>query len=215
MEKAMFAAYDLKTRKISGNTPVQYNPEDCKLDKHNKTGSNMNFFQEYIGKEPSTLTMELLFDSYIHGAAKQADVRESQDCYMLLRTNLIMVDSDIHAPPAVQFSWGSMLFVGMLVKLEERYTMFSNSGLPLRARVKVELVGNSKEELNAKPGNSPDRTKLHTLRQGETLWEISNREYGSIDQWRVIADANKISNPRRLITASHLRIPALPSSRLK
>ena len=94
--------------------------------------------------------------------------------------------------------------------LEENFTMFASTGTPVRARVKVSLKGCFQEDLQSRALHSPDRTKIRMVQQKDTLWAISAREYGDPAQWRQIALANGIRNPRKLQQVSQLVIPPLP-----
>ena len=60
----------------------------------------------------------------------------------------------------------------------------------------------------ANPLNSPDTTKYHTVRQGDSLWALAAQEYGDAGQWRAIAEANGLANPRTLRTGETLVVPA-------
>lgn len=52
-------------------------------------------------------------------------------------------------------------------------------------------------------------TKTVTVKQGDTLWAIAQREYGDGSQWPVIAKANGITNERSLQTGQVLKIPPM------
>jgi nucleoid-associated protein YgaU len=43
--------------------------------------------------------------------------------------------------------------------------------------------------------------------EGDTLWDIAGAEYGDPQQWRRIADANGVENPRTLQVGTVLEIP--------
>ena len=60
-----------------------------------------------------------------------------------------------------------------------------------------------------RPLESPDTTKYRTVHQGDSLWALSAKEYGQPEQWRAIADANRLSNPRQLRSGERLVLPAL------
>ena len=57
--------------------------------------------------------------------------------------------------------------------------------------------------------SSPDRTHAHVLREGESLAAVAHRHYDKPADWRAIADANRIDDPRRLIAGMQLRVPRL------
>ena len=71
-----------------------------------------------------------------------------------------------------------------------------------------EFIAPAKANL-PRPVQSPDTTKYRTVCQGDTLWAFSAREYGQPEQWRAIADANGLDNPRRLRSGERLVVPAL------
>ena len=51
---------------------------------------------------------------------------------------------------------------------------------------------------------SPDRTHSHVTQNGDTLSRIAAQYYRSPGDWRLIADANGIEDPRRLVPGAFL-----------
>ena len=135
------------------------------------------------------------------------DVRD----YTRKITNLLYVDSDLHRPPLLKVEWSSLQFKGFLQSCRERFIRFDEQGQPVRAYVDCTFIEfrDAKEIYIANPLNSPDTTKYHTIRQGDSLWALAAEEYGDAGKWRVIADANGLSDPRALRTGEMLVIPAL------
>ena len=96
---------------------------------------------------------------------------------------------------------------------QQSFVKFNERGIPVRAWLDCTFI-EALSPLAAKLGTgfslgSPDTTKYHTVCQGESLWSISVEAYGQPEEWRLIADANGISNPRRLRSGETLRMPAL------
>jgi len=56
---------------------------------------------------------------------------------------------------------------------------------------------------------SPDRTRVRVVREGETLTAIAAEAYGNSRLWREIAVANDIDRPRFVAPGTPLRIPAI------
>lgn len=49
--------------------------------------------------------------------------------------------------------------------------------------------------------------RTHVVKKGESLWSISIKYYKTPDNWRKIADYNKLRNPNRIKPGQKLRIP--------
>ena len=116
-----------------------------------------------------------------------------------------------HAPPLVNLKWASLQFTGHLVSCQQTFVRFSERGIPLRAWLDCvfqEFIAPAKVNL-PRPPESPDTTKYRTVHQGDSLWALSAKEYGQPEEWRAIADANGLSNPRALRSGDRLVLPAL------
>ena len=134
------------------------------------------------------------------------DVRD----YTKKITELMYLDDDLHRPPELKVEWASLQFKGFLAKCEERFVRFDERGRPVRAFLTCEFVEHRdiSKLYVANPLNSPDTTKYHTVRQGDSLWALAAQEYGDAGQWRAIAEANGLANPRTLRTGETLVVPA-------
>ncbi|KAF5424725.1 Nucleoid-associated protein [Candidatus Methanomarinus sp.] len=117
----------------------------------------------------------------------------------------------MHAPPLCEFIWGSLNFKAILERVTQRFTMFLDTGTPVRAKLNVTFkeYKTITEQLQNMNLESADRTKRRVIVQGESLWFIANREYGDSTLWRLIAKANRINNPRILETGREIIIPTL------
>lgn len=212
---------------------VLYNPQTyvrqktAKYQQINPLGADAPFVQFHHG-EAEHLMFELFFDSVSAGAevggsfderkkfglnsltptiAGQIDVRD----YTRQITNLMYVDSNEHRPPLLKVEWASLQFKGFLISCTERFVRFNEHGQPVRAYLKCVFMEfrDYKEMFIANPLNSPDTTKYHTVSQGDSLWALAAQEYGDAGKWRVIAEANGLSNPRVLRNGEMLVVPAL------
>src|SRR5580765_7222243 len=93
--------------------------------------------------------------------------------------------------------------------VKQKFTLFSPEGVPLRAALSVGLreyktLDDQLAHLNL---TSPDRTHSHVTQNGDSLSRIAAQYYRSAGDWRLIADANGIEDPRRLVVGAFLRIP--------
>lgn len=53
----------------------------------------------------------------------------------------------------------------------------------------------------------PPGPRTHTIVRGDTLWDLAGRYYRDHYQWRRIADANGVRDPRKLVIGQRLTIP--------
>lgn len=160
---------------------------------------------QYTGGNAGSLSVELFYDTYEYGT----DVRDYTDKV----SDLIKIDTEIHAPPPLKFIWAMENrepFIGVLESVTKKFTMFLQDGTPVRARLTLKLK-EFKMELNEreKTLQSPDKTKVHVTKRGDSLWLIASGVYGSATLWRPIADRNGIKNPRFLEPGTELIIPPL------
>lgn len=210
---------------------VMYNPESYVQERGAKyseapgLASNMPSIQ-FVHGMSETLHMELFFDTYAASGAGgtiadkllftatsvlpaplKLDVRD----YTSQIYDLMVIDSSTHAPPLLKIEWSSLQFEGHLVNCSQKFTMFNQLGTPVRAVLDVTFKQYMKPSKIAKmkPNESPDTAKYRTVHQGDALWSFSGREYGQCSQWRVIASANGIENPRVLNTGERIKLPAL------
>ena len=122
------------------------------------------------------------------------------------------VNGSLHAPPVLKLVWDRSLFEGVLESLSVTYVLFSPTGVPLRAKMRVSLkeYRTAAVQVRETPRKSPDVEKTYVVRRGDTLSRVAERLYGDPAAWRAIARANTIVDPRRLEPGRTLTIPALP-----
>lgn len=209
--------------------PVQYNPKELSLEKGVQFGEitipGLDApLQQFVRGQAEKLTVELFFDTTEGGMGRDAASVTTQTDHIY---KLVKVESDSHAPPIVTFIWnrhfsgdtltagsGNQLrnsFTGVVERLQQRFTLFSPEGVPLRATVNMVLreYRTLEEQLNQLRLNSPERTHSHVLQAGEDLSSVAGKYYQRPEDWRHIADANTIEDPRRLVPGTVLSIPAL------
>jgi nucleoid-associated protein YgaU len=171
---------------------------------------------QFVRGQNEKLTMELFFDTTDLGMVENVtDVREqTAKVYRLLK-----VDSETHAPPRVMIDWGDGGQITsydadippwlVLESVTQEFTLFSPSGVPLRARLNTTFreAWTIDEQLSLVRPHSSDRTKLRRVVRGETLSHIAAREYNDPGEWRPIAEENGLDNPRLLAPGTSLVIP--------
>lgn len=215
---------------------VQHNPTELAFDKSAQI-AEINIpgldtpIQQFVRGQTEKLSVELFFDTTDDGMGKNATsvTKYTDQIYQLLK-----IESERHAPPVCIFLWNDAFpgrDIGSRVKPEQavfsnqtrnafkcvvesvkqKFTLFSPEGVPLRATVNVvfreyKTLDEQFPQLNRQ---SPDRTKFHVLQQGDTLAGVAGEHYARPNEWRAIADANEIEDPRRIDPGAFLRIPPI------
>lgn len=209
MEKAKIIIYG--ENGVQNTIPVLFNPAEYNISrsvnyaKLDIPGTDSPIMQFINGGETS-LDLTLHFDTQNDYIRKTSDdVR----VYMQPIMSALWIDGKLHAPPKAAFSWGGCFFKGIITDAKQSFTMFLPSGIPVRARLELTFKSNE-DTIGARknsPFESPNRTKARRVEKGAQLWQIADAEYGHLKYWRVIADFNKIYNPRRLPVGKLLQLP--------
>lgn len=167
---------------------------------------------QYIAGNSTTLNVTFFFNTYKPPTLDNPEERGTDVTgYTRQITNLTLIDGKLHRVPRVTFSWGSIQFTGMITDVKESYTMFLADGMPVRAKVEVSFksVYDISTGKRISPLESPDRTKIRTVMQGDSLWSIAAQEYEDPEKWKVIARENGILNPLELSPGQTLKLPPL------
>ncbi len=208
---------------------VQFNPTELTLDKGVQL-AEINIpgldapLQQFVRGQAEKLSVELFFDTTDDGmgAGATSVTSHTDEIYKLAK-----IESSTHAPPIVTFIWnehfpgdslsldsGGQLrnsFTGVVESVKQQLTLFSPEGVPLRAKVNLEIreYRTLEDQLDQLNLNSPDRTHSHVLKRHENLWAVAEAVYRRPDEWRRIADENGINDPRRLTPGSFLVVPVI------
>ncbi|MGY3036615.1 LysM repeat protein [Bradyrhizobium sp. USDA 4354] len=188
---------------------VMFNPEEYSLNKDNNFASQAvpglsSPILQFVHGNLRTLDMELFFDT----SDERTDVRLQTNRI----TDLLKIDSNLHAPPLLHVDWGSLHFPCVLAKASQKFLRFLPSGLPSRARVTVTFNEYLDAETQVAEANlqTADFTKVHVTKAGDTLWSLAGQFYEDALKWRPIALMNRIVDPRSITPGQELRIPSLP-----
>lgn len=176
---------------------------------------------QYISGDATELSVSLFLDTYVSNTSSFLPVSvpgigggsQSSDVSEITReiAETTSIDGSLHRPPKVTFRWGSLNFEGIVTKVNHTYTMFTESGMPVRAKVNLTFKSlfSPKDNKRKSPFESPDRTKYRTMKDGMQLWDLAYAEYGDPDLWKVIARENGIRNPLDIKAGQVVKLPAL------
>jgi nucleoid-associated protein YgaU len=178
---------------------------------------------------PETLNIELFFDGTsasppmgipglgnlgpVGAAAAVAISAVGVDALITLFFKSLGISRKDHTSKVVKLVWGAgLLFRCKLQSATVNYTLINRLGLPLRATVSASFVASGDEKLLASLISrlqSPDVTKTHIVKAGDTLYNIAKEEYDSESFYLEIAKANDLKNYRKLKPGQILILPPI------
>lgn len=216
---------------VGGRLKVMFNPTDFTLTKASQLGEVAipgleTPLQQFVRGQAEKLTVKLFFD----GTDERTDdlasgVVDKTDRFYAL----VKIDGETHAPPVCRFVWGPSFpgsqmppdqnrnnlnrgaFTGVVEQVQQEFTLFSPTGVPLRANLTITMreYKTLAQQVSELKWASRDRTRTYVVRRGDTLSAIAGRLYDNPADWRFIADANGLQNPRRLVPGTVLDIPPI------
>jgi phage protein U len=149
-----------------------------------------NAVNQFTSTKEGDLTLNLLFDTTNEGK----DVREE----LKFLRDISRIDKELHIPPPCQFIWGKqIIFHGVISEYSAKFTYFYNDGTPARANVTLKLkrYKSMKEVERENEFYSSDITRVHQLKEGESLFSLAHNHYQDPTLWRKIAKDNDIDDP--------------------
>ncbi len=200
----------IESPKVPDNViDFRFNPTEYQLQKSN------NFSEipipglesppiQFVRGSSEKLTVELLADT-------SDTLKDVRDVYVNRLRALLKIRSESHAPPIVNFVWSKNEFRGVIDSLNVSYVLFSPEGIPLRAKLSLTLKEYRPVEIQLKdtPKTSPDLEKTWVVRRGDRLSAIAAAVYRDPAEWRAIAEANQIRDPRSLRPGLVLTLPRI------
>jgi hypothetical protein len=185
--------------------PVQFNPEEYTLD-------DGNVFAEigipglrtppvqYVRGSGRSLRAELFFDT---SSSPGTDVRlQTQRVSGLLEKS-----PTLQGPPPLLFLWGGLQMPCVLEKVSQRFTRFLPSGVPVRAYLTLTLKEFATTTVTVQSGLFVLPPTVANLAGGANLAQVTAQTLGNPADWRVLANANNIDNPRTMDNRSTLAVP--------
>ncbi|MER7789724.1 peptidase M23 [Streptomyces sp. NPDC097640] len=167
---------------------------------------------EFMGPEPRRLGIDVFLDSSDEPDGNSV-LKKAEALFSCCEVTEASLAAKQPSTPWVVFQWGSFStarFTAYVESVDATYTLFSTTGVPIRATCQVQLheIPGSTERQNPTSGALTAR-RVHRLVAGDSLQSLAWREYGDATVWRVIAETNGIDDPSRLEPGSELILPAV------
>lgn len=197
--------------------PCLFNPTEFGINKVNQwtpseTRGGSEPQMSFSGTQPGSMALDLVFDTTDTGRSVTS---HTDQLMTLMQVDPSLPGSDEQSnnvrPPCVTFHWGQLrTFLAVVTSLNVNFVYFSSAGVPLRAKAHLELTqykpDNAFGPQNPTSG-TPRPHRVHRVQPGETLDRIAAQHYGDSTRWRLLANANGITDPLALRPGSVLAIP--------
>jgi len=220
LKKLKITAYkdDRYSEKVGdGEFNILLNPEkyvfSYKVEYTEAQGQGTSATQpKFVRTPPEDLELDFLFDrtGVIQGKSNEGGDGIIDD---LEKFKKIVFDysGDEHKPNYLLIGWGTLLFKGTLVEMSIEFKLFGSDGTPLRALAKAKFKGSVEEDLRVakENNNSPDLTHVRLVKAGDTLPLMTFKIYGDSKYYLNVAQANNISNFRKLKVGQKVIFPPI------
>lgn len=212
LAKALIINLDRENQRIE----CMFNPGEYTFSKSTSWthggGSGADMPQiEFVAGQPAILQMQLFFDTFASG--DDVRLRYTDAIWELTHVDRNLADPKTGKarPPFVRFVWGkSWTFDAVITAITQRFTLFLSDGTPVRATLDVTFQ-QIRDARQLKPQNPTSGGEggdcVWTVTAGDSLLSIAYRVYGDANQWRRIAEANGLTNVRRLQPGMTLKVP--------
>lgn len=221
LEKLKILVFSDRERKLQSDMfQVMFNPESYSQSYENVfqrvQGINTSGREaRYSMSLPSELSLKLILDGTgvstygienLLGGKK--DVATEVKRFLKLTSYM---DGTIHEPKFLQIFWGNLKFSCRLKKVTINYSLFDQSGLPLRAELDAVFVSDLTNEERAKEENktSPDLTHYRVVQAHDTLPAMCEQIYGSPHYFIQVARVNGLNDFRNLQPGQELFFPPI------
>ncbi len=188
---------------------VLFNPNQVEIS---KTGWKMENYEPVVSKDLTRLSLELFFDTTLTGIPPENVQNYTRKIFSLTQPR---IGTKSKRPPRCQLIWGTisgkdsvLLPDGFLESVTKRLTHFLEDGTPVRATLNCTFKEWREPKKAAKIENPID-DPVRIVKRGETLSSIATEEYNDPSLWRIIAEENRLINPRKLNPGMVLTIPPL------
>lgn len=208
----------VQTARGEGELEFTFNPNEFTISKSaswqrdDQSSAEHAPMPQYKGPQPATLSLEVFLDGTDPTYGKPDQIAKKADRLLsAVRPLKETLNDNTPSAPWVVFSWGKFMFIGVVTKVDAKYTLFDGEGAPIRATCTLSL-----EEVPTDPPPRQNPTsggvttrRMHRIIAGDSLPSIAYQTFGDPARWRDIADLNGIDDPMRIEPGVDLLIPDL------
>jgi len=221
LEKLKIKVYEKPERSVPIDTfEVMFNPESYSASFRNvfaKKEAVGASGQEakYALSRNSRMSFKFIFDGTgVSDYGSLPLLKGKNDVYSRVKKFLELtttISGKIHEPYYLIIAWGHLNFKCRLEDVQVSYTLFDESGIPLRAELDTNFVRDieTSERLKEDDLNSPNLTHKRIVKAYDTLPIMCREIYGSESYYLKVAKANRLDDFRNLKPGQELFFPPI------
>jgi hypothetical protein len=193
--------FDLNNVVDEGDEPASAAgmPISDKSKVYNRQKINLEFIVDNTGAIPN----------FPNGLGSKETGKSIKDSIDLLKKVTIKPTRASHRPPFVELEWGKLHLIGKVNDFSIKYTLFNSMGDPVRASVTLSLIEEVDEKVISREFQSPDITRIITVKDGDTLIALCESFYDDPKYYLAVAEYNNLPTFRNLKIGSTVEFPPL------
>ncbi len=228
IDKVVIVPYtdkNLDTRDPVGPFALPVNPETytrtLKVEYDTRRGQgNQGTNPKFKSAPPEELKLEFIFDStgtimgYHYNLGDDEDIEEGkavekQICKFL--KTVYKVSGNTHKPNYLRIFWGSLKFPCVMTNVDINYTLFNETGYPIRAKASATFKQYLSPDFREREAQkcSPDVTHQQLIKAGDRIDFLVEKVYNSSEYILATARANGLTSIRQLPVGSSFIFPPL------
>lgn len=167
--------------------------------------------QQYKGTPPESMAFKFLFDRTGAMPGSPAIPGGVVAEILLFKQLTFEFIGDMHRPPYLTLTWGTLIFPCVLKSMKVQYKLFKADGTPIRAEITANFEKFVDFNLRTALENllSPDLTHIHEVKSGDTLPLLAHKIYGDAKHYLEVARVNELTNFKTLNPGQKLIFPPL------
>lgn len=208
-------------------SPEKYS-QQYKIKYDVKAANGSHGVQErFLSSAPEELKIDFVIDGtntiygykYSQSVSNKDNAPSVIDQIQHLKSVVYDMSGEIHQPRFLKVSGlgihqrgkGDVTFDCILTNLQITYTLFSQDGSPLRAKINATFL-DYRENLRRvleEDKKSPDLTRVHSMVEGENLPLLTYRSYNDPKYYLEVAKVNGMTNFRNLEVGQEIVLPSI------
>ena len=209
LEKLTIKAEKSNSGDFKDEIKVLFNPSEITMT---IPGGKMEDYGLVASDGLTSLSLNLFFDTTLQGYPPENVQNYTKKIVSLTQPR---IGKNKKRPPRCKLIWGTisgkysvLLADCFLETVTKKLTHFLEDGTPVRATLDCSFK-EWKEPKKQKKIENPIDDPVRIVKRGETLSSIATEEFGDPALWRIIANENRLINPRKLEPGTVLTIPSL------